>query len=356
MMLALANLLFVAENTAIASTMHEPKGSLRDALYQRALPLIEAAGIEWYVSATEATEQSENQNARALVELLRSHAAYTTGEREYPKMAAPIEENHFSALELALRSTKKANILYIDSDRLTMALAYYAAETAITLAAGLITGTGKITLFTRSEEAMRTHNKALRLTEGVINHYYTKYMGNGKKTDPGSTAYMMPAETLEATITGYNGGAFLGIGCNFPQPKIILAAAQKTGLSIHLHEANNVLRNERPEQLRGEGMQELAKFSAGHRYTPEEYERLTEQAAPFQEGEYTSLAEWRMRFRTMGQYLGVLDFLCLKPRGVRDLQMEEAVRQADAALVVAATPSEFLVSAKRMHVEHVKQQ
>src|SRR3989344_7854716 len=116
-----------SSKVAIASTLHEPRGSLEEVM-KHIRPTIRDAGLEWYISATEQTTK-----AASFWEYLQHCFPVTWDTKSFPGSPSIIEANHISALKLAIGNTSREYVMYIDADRLTMAFAYYPNQTALTL-------------------------------------------------------------------------------------------------------------------------------------------------------------------------------------------------------------------------------
>ncbi len=308
-----------ARDVVIASTMHEPKNSLFDAISKRVVPISKASGLEWYISATEATKPTE------LFGLLQREFVVTSDIDAYPLQEARIEENHYAAILLALSHSSKKHVMYIDSDRLTIALSYFLDETIDALTEAMrrmVRLDPSIMVVNRTAAATVTHHLPLILTEGVIGYFYTKHLTDGKvRADPASTAYIMPRANLEKMLEGYTGGVLEGNPCDFPQGKLLMMSTRYGKPAFY--SVNNPLRYEAPEQMRGSGIIVPKK----HEWTARAYDELDYNAS-FKKAELEMIdGEWMLRYRTMVQWLDVLNKMYLAPRGIKDAELEKIIEE-----------------------------
>ncbi|MBI2134274.1 hypothetical protein HYU11_06380 [Candidatus Woesearchaeota archaeon] len=314
---AARNLSLFASKVAVASTIHEPKGSLMQAFTERAIPLVKEVGLEWYVSATESTDKS-------LYSMLRSELTACLQTEFFPSNTPLIEENHYSALLLALNCTTKQYIMYIDSDRLSMALSYYPEETARTLLRGLELLEhlqAPILVMNRSADATNTHHLPLVLTEGIISYFYTKAITGGRtRVDALSTAYIVNSMVIRNLLEGYCGGFLAGTRCDFPQGKLLIMSMEYGNPAFIC--ANNMLRYEEPEQFRGLGLL----VPNVHEWTSAAYEELTYLSSAIKADLFQRREEWQLRYRTAYQWLDVLKRLHGTPDHDLDRLMKELSR------------------------------
>ncbi len=263
---------------------------------------------------------------------MRKNFSLSVDSDEFPNLPREdmIEANQFAALKLALK-TDKPYVLYIDSDRLSLALNYYPEESVERFNGALrkANESSKVISFARSPRAINTHISSLVLTENIIHHFYNRHLNIGQEfVDVAAAAYFVRSEDLRKSVEQYKGGKFLRVRCNFPQPKILLDIVNRTGRGLDSIMTDNMLRYEAPEQMRNDGRIVFDR----HEWTPECYEEVTLRSRSVQEEIMQNPAEWKSRFTNVAQYLKILDRLWLNPRGKSDNGLTEAVLEVNRIL------------------------
>jgi len=332
-----------ADSVAVASTMHEPKGSLLECI-SSITPLLKGAGVEWYISATEATKNT------ALFEHVDNNFHVRTDKQmPFASKSAPIEENHYAAIQLALENTRRRFILYIDSDRFSLGLSYFTQEaTQYYQDIGKLLSDGIVCPLSRTDSAMRTHISSLVLTESPVHKFYTRHLKtNGHIVDVMSAAHIMPTSEHRKNLEGYNGGVLAGVPCAFPHSKMMLLAVQR-GARIRALMSGNLLNYEYPEQARGNGDLEIQ----NHEFNPEGYDRLSLASRHIQESLMQNPREWKSRFINLYQYLNVLNELYLKPRGKSDFELDNVIAQARDYANNDKTLDEYRKGANELFSKH----
>ncbi len=320
--LELSSLREFAGKVAIASTLHEPMQSLLPAISRIASPLKDL-GLEWHFAMTDATRKN-GPNPQGFYNILSDHFKVCVDKEVFPYFPREdmIEANHIGALRLALESDKPY-VFYGDMDRLCLGFNYYPDETQANLNTALnaVDGKNNIAVLGRSPHAINTHLSSLVLTEQVFHHFYNAHVKTKGFFDVASAAYIVSSDKLRRAIETYNGGEFLGVRCNFPEPKILFKMVKDSGSEIVPIKTHQMLRYEAPEKMRNDGRLKIA----NHVWTPEGYDQVTLASRSVQRALTQNPAEWNLRFTTLHQYLGVLNQLWIQPRGLKDAEIESTM-------------------------------
>ncbi len=325
---------------AVASTIHEPKSGLLPAM-ARIVPLMNAAGLEWHISATVATKFQTGGELTDIYRFMRDNVTSVgTDVTAFPHQESKIEENHYAAIRLALERSEKPDILYVDADRLCMGLNYHPAETVKAISAAARTATGnKLAVIGRTHKAIDTHIASLVDTESIFHHFYTKHLGHlspdARIFDVGGTGHIMPAHVHRDMFMHYRGGVLFDVPADFPHPKLILGALARTKNGVSMINTDNFLRYEAPEQMRGDGRLQVK----DHSWTPECYDEMTRNSLPIQNQLMEQPGEWASRFRNVNQYLKLLNRMWLGPNGKLDNDMDGTIAQLDDMSREASTKS-----------------
>lgn len=323
-----------SKNVAIVSTMHEPSQSLMPSI-KRITPMLKDIGLSWNISMTEATRK-RGSNAEEFYNHLNNNFKVNVDREKFPNIVPEdmIEANHVSALSLAL-SSGKPYVLYIDSDRLSMALNYYPDETQRVFNKAFereLMSEG-VTILSRSPKAINTHLSSLVLTEQIIHHFYNKHLNVGQDfIDVASTGYLMASKDIEKMLrqNEYNGGEYLGAKCTFPHPKFIMSIINSNEKGVYSIPTEEMLRYEAPEQMRNDDRLKII----NHSWTPECYEKITLSSRGVQEDIMSEKIEWVNRFSTVHQYLDVLNKLWLEPRNIKDEEMQRALKDVEDIMLI----------------------
>lgn len=269
------------QNVILASTLHDPRGALLGPLNQ-AVDVVLSNYRGWVFSITSATDDR-------VKEFLKSQGKPTS-----PIVPNKIENDHLNALQEALVIAKKMGInqiQYTDGDRMVVAGKYYPKDLSeLARLAADIDNTDSYLNLRRSPEDYFAHPPPLVQTELEFNRLYSKAFGI--PLDVSSTAHVMSQDLVEEILRRSPQMEPI----NFPQPKWIIIA-KEAGVTIRSVETRNVLTFETPEQYRAQVNTEVTG----------DY-NLLQQAymATLGVKNYLNPEEWRLRFETERQYIGLL--------------------------------------------------
>lgn len=298
------------QNVLLASTLHDPRGSLLDPLKQ-AIDVVLSNYRGWVFSITAATDQ----HVKEFLKSQEIRGIYITeSDSTNPIVPNKIEDNHLNALQEALAIAKKLGtnkIQYTDWDRIVVAAKYFPNDLSeMARVASDIGDTRSYLNLRRSPEDYFAHPPPLVQTELEFNRLYSKAFGI--PLDIGSTAHVMSRDVVEEILRRSPQMEPI----NFPQPKWIVIA-KEAGTTIRSVETHNVLTFETPLIYRAQVNAEVTG----------DYHSL-QQAYMSTLGikSYLNPEEWRLRFETERQFtellLNHLDIFGFDPQKKESLQGE----------------------------------
>lgn len=249
------------QNILLASTLHDPNGSLLEPL-SKAADVVLSNYRGWVFNITTATDH----HVKELLKSLEGRGIYITEpDPENPIVENKIENDHLNVLREAIAVAKKLGInkiQYTDGDRIVVAAVHFPKELGhMANQADELTGDTKSYLnFRRSIEDYVSHHPPLVETEFPINLLYSRVFGT--TLDITSTAHAMSTDLVEEILRRSPQMEPV----NFPHPKWLIIA-KETGAEIRSLETQNVLTFETPEQYKTQVSKEVAK---------DEFEKVTE--------------------------------------------------------------------------------
>lgn len=293
----------------MASTLHDPNGSLLEPLNQ-AVEVVLSNYRGWVFNITTATDP----RVKELLKSLKERGIYITeSDSTDPIVSNKIENDHLNVLRKASVIAKELGInkiQYTDWDRIIVAAKYFPEDlSAMAKVASEIGDTNSYLNLRRSPKDYFTHHPPLVQTELEFNRLYSKVFGI--PLDIGSTAHVMSLDVLEEIVKRSPEMEPV----SFPHPKWLIIA-RRMGATIRSLETHNVLTFETPEQHRTHFNAEVTDY------------HLLQQAYMATLGleSYKNPNEWRLRFETERQYIGLLqnhlDIFGFNPQQKEGLQKE----------------------------------
>lgn len=278
------------QNVLFASTLHDPNGSLLEPL-SLAVDVVLSNYRGWVLNITTTTDP----RVKELLKDLEGRGIYSTEpDPKNPIVENKIENDHLNVLREAITVARKLGInkiQYTDGDRIVVAGKYFPNDLSeMAKIASDIGDTNSYLNLRRSPEDYFTHHPPLVETEFEINRLYSQVFGT--TLDITSTAHVMSRDVVEEILRRSPQMEPV----DFPPPKWLLIA-KETDAEIRSLETHNVLTFETPEQHRTQVSTEIAG----------DY-HLLQQAYMATLGleSYKNPKEWRLRFETERQYIGLL--------------------------------------------------
>lgn len=305
------------QNILLASTLHDPSGSLLEPL-SKAADVVLSNYRGWVFNITSSTDP----RVKELLKSLEGRGIYITEpDPEKPIVDNKIENDHLNVLREAVDVAGKLGInkiQYTDGDRIVVAAVHFPEDLGhMANQADELTGDTKSYLnFRRSAEDYISHHPPLVETEFPINLLYTRVFGT--ILDITSTAHAMSTDLVDEILRRSPQMEPI----NFPHPKWLIIA-KEVGAEIRSLETQNVLTFETPEQYKSQVSKEIAegKFEKISEKEEGKVQKSTLKASGI-EGNYSLLQqaymatfgiesiknpkEWELRFATERQYIKLL--------------------------------------------------